>query len=55
MLRFIVLGEIPGTNISLTFFQTLLILAGLYGALWLAHEYHQAQRQVPVRIEDIAL
>lgn len=54
MLRFIVLGEIPGTQIYLSFPQVLLILGAFYGVVLLGYELRH-QRPAGLKIEDVAL
>jgi hypothetical protein len=44
MLRFIVLGEIPGTHVDLTFLQIVVLLSVFYGSLWLFREHRFKQR-----------
>lgn len=38
MLEFIVLGQIPGTNLQITFFQIALLAAFLFLSVLVAHE-----------------
>lgn len=54
MLRFIVLGEIPGTNTSLTFGEVMLILVSFYAAILTVHELKHRRPSQPSQ-EEIAL
>ena len=55
MLRFIVLGEIPGTQISLTFFQVLLVLGSFYGLILLRREHRLIHGSAPQENKDITI
>lgn len=52
MLRFIVLGEIPGTNTSLSFGEVMLILVSFYAVVLTVHELKHRQPQD--KVEELA-
>ena len=46
MLRLIVLGDLPGTDVNLTFLQVLLLLGLLYGLVY-RHRHQFLHRSTP--------
>lgn len=55
MLEFIVLGQIPGTGIVITFSWVLAAALVLCGASILRHEYSQRHIEQQVTIEELAI
>lgn len=55
MLEFIVLGQIPGTEIVITFSWVITVASLLFGVSVLRHELKHRQLEQQVSIEELAI